>query len=77
MRTYQMFWDDMAVIEGVILKNRHIVVLKHKKQALEQLHVNHIGIEKAELLACESIPCTGMNNDTENHIKMLYMSWIS
>ena len=37
----------MAVIDGVIIKGRHVVIPESlKKQALEQLHVNHMGIEK-------------------------------
>ena len=41
------FKDDMAVINGVILRGRHIIIPETlKAQALEQLHINHMGIEK-------------------------------
>ena len=43
------------VIDGIIMKGRHnIIPEKLQKQALEQLHSNHMGTEK-RLLGCESI----------------------
>ena len=43
----------MVVINGVILKGRHIVIPDTlQKQALEQLYINHMGMEK------KKIPCT-------------------
>ena len=47
----------MAVIDGVIMKGRHIIILEVlKPQVLDQLHINHMGIEKKnKSLACESI----------------------
>ena len=51
-----MVCDDMAVIDRVMLKDRHIVIPGAlPRQALEQLHVNHMGIEKTKLLAHKSI----------------------
>ena len=71
MRTNWMFWDDMAVIGGVILKGRQMVTLESlQKQALEQLHINYMQIDKTKLLACESLYWIGMNMDIENHIKI-------
>ena len=61
------FWDDMAVIDGVILKGRHIVILETlQRQALEQLHVIHMGVDKAKLLVWKSIYRIGMNMDIKN-----------
>ena len=61
----------MMVIDRVILKGRHVVIPQTlQRQALQQLPLNHIGIEKAKLLACKSIYRTGMNKDIENHIKI-------
>ena len=46
----------MAVIDGVILKGRHMVIPDTlKKKALEQLHINHMGAEKTKLLPHKSI----------------------
>ena len=38
-------------------------------QLLNQLHSNHMGIEKTRLLACKSIYWIGINADIETHIK--------
>ena len=70
MRTQWTFHDDIAVINRAALKGRFIFIPEtSQRQTLKQLHVNHMGTEKAELLVHESIYWTGMNNDTENHIK--------
>ena len=47
MRTYWTFRDDMAVIDWVVIKGNYIVIPKAlQQQALKQLHMNHISIEK-------------------------------
>ena len=46
IRTYWMFRDDMAVINRVVIKGQCIVIPKALQQALKQLHINHMGIEK-------------------------------
>ena len=39
--------DDLAVIGGIVIKGRHIIIPKVlKQQALDQIHVNHMGSEK-------------------------------
>ena len=44
---YWSFRDDLAVIDGVIMKGRYILMPEvPKQQSLDQLHVNHMGIEK-------------------------------
>ena len=59
----------MAVINGIILKGRHVVILEVlKTQALDQLHINHMGIEETKVLACESIYWVNINDDIEKHI---------
>ena len=39
-------------------------------QVLDQLHINHMGIDKTKLLAYESIYWASINNNTENYIKI-------
>ena len=46
LRPCWTFWDAMAVIDWVILNGRCIVIFNTLSQALEQLHINHMGIEK-------------------------------
>ena len=65
-----MFWDDMAVIGGVTMKGRDVVIPEtFQRLELEQVHVNCMGTEKTKLLSHKSIYRTDINNDIENHIK--------
>ena len=51
---YWSYRDKLAVIDGIILKGKHIIILNSlREQVLNQLHTNHMGIEKTKLLACE------------------------
>ena len=60
----------MVVIDAIIMKGRHVVIPEIlKMQAVDQLHVNHMGIETNKLLACESVYWVNINVDIENHIK--------
>ena len=59
----QLYWsyrDELAVIDGVILKG---------KQHHSQLHTNHMGIEKTKLLAQECVYCPSINADIDKYIK--------
>ena len=61
----------MAVIDRIIVEGRCIVVPEVlQKHALQQLHINHMGIEKTKLLVHDSLYWIGMNADIENHIKI-------
>ena len=61
IRTYWMIRDDMAVIDGEVIKGRHIVIPEVlQQQTVQQLHINHMGIKKAKLLACKSVYREGM-----------------
>ena len=54
-------------MDSTIRKGRCIIIPKELwKQALEQLHSNHMGIEKTRILACESIYWMNMNACIEN-----------
>ena len=45
IRPYWSYKDDLAVIDGIFIKGRHIAIPENlKQQALDQLHVNHMGI---------------------------------
>ena len=39
-----------------------------QKQVLEQLHINHMRMEKKKILVCESIYWPGINSDIEKYI---------
>ena len=64
MKTSCTFQDNVVVIDRIILKGSCIVILESsQRQASEQLHVNHMVIEKTRLLAHKLIDWTGMKND--------------
>ena len=74
-----MFQDDMVVINGIIIKGRHVVIPEVlKTQALDQLHIIYMGIEKTKFLAHKSVHWVNINDDIEKQLyKWHYMSYIS
>ena len=70
IRPYWSYRDDLPVIYGVVMKGRCIIIpaeLKH--QVSDQLHLNHMGIDKTKALMHESIYWVNINTDKEMHIK--------
>ena len=62
--------DDLAVIDGMVMKGRCIIIPEDlKQQMLDQLHVNHMCIEMTKLLMCESVYWVNINNDIEYYGK--------
>ena len=69
LRPYWSYRGELAVIDGIIIKGRHIVIPNSlKQQVLNQLHTNHMGIEKTKLLACELVYWSSINADIKNYI---------
>ena len=67
---YLTFHDDLTVIDGIVLKGRRIVIPTSLHwQVLDQLHSNHLGIEKTCQLACESIYLININANIAKSIK--------
>ena len=47
LRPYWSYKDDLSVIDGVVVKGRCIIIpAVLRQQVLDQLHLNHKGIEK-------------------------------
>ena len=45
---YWSYRDDLAVIDGMVMKGRCIIIpAVLKQQVLDQLHLNHMGIKKS------------------------------
>ena len=62
--------DELAVIDGIILKGRHIIMPNNLwQQVFNQLHTNHMGIEKTKLLAHKCVYSPSINADIEKYIK--------
>ena len=75
---FQPYWscgDELAVIDGIILKGRCIIMPNSlREQVLNQLHTNHMGIEKTKLLAQECVYWPSINADIKKYIKQCPMS---
>ena len=70
LRPYWSYRDELLGIDGVTPKGRCIVIPNSlRQQVLNQLHTNHMGIEKTKLLAHESVYWSSINADIENYIK--------
>ena len=47
IRPYWSYKGDLAVMDGAVMKGRHIIVPQNlQQQVLDQLHLNHMGIQK-------------------------------
>ena len=58
------------MIDGLILKGKCIIIPNGlKEQKLNQLHTNHMGIEKTKLLACECVYWPSINADIKKYIR--------
>ena len=70
LKSYWSYRDKLAIIYGVVLKGRHIIIpTSLKQQVLDQLHSNHMGIEKTKLLVCKSVYWSDINADIKKYIK--------
>ena len=50
IRPYWSYKDELSVIDGVVMKCRWIIIPEVlRQQALDELCVNHMGIEKTKL----------------------------
>ena len=60
LRSYWAYRDDLAVIDGVVMKGRQIIIpTALKQQVLDQLHTNHMGIKKKQSYLLAN-PYTGL-----------------
>ena len=64
------FRDETLVIDLIVMKDRRMIIpASLQKRALDQPHVNHMGIEKTRLLACKSIYWRNIKSKIEYAIK--------
>ena len=70
LKPYWAYRDELAGIDGIILKGRHIIIpTSLRQQVLNQLHTNHMGTEKMKLLACKCVLWYSINADIKKYIK--------
>ena len=75
LQPYWSYRDELAVTDGIILKGRCIIMPNSlRKQLLNQLHTNHMAIEKTKLLAHECVYWPSINTDIKIHKTMSYVS---
>ena len=69
----QLYWsyrDELAVIDGIILKGKCIIIPSSlKEQVLSQLNTNHMGIEKTKPLALECVYWPSINADIDKYVE--------
>ena len=64
LKPYWSYRDELAVTDRVMLKARCIVIpTSLRQQVLDQLHTNHMGIEKTKRLTCKCIYWSSINVD--------------
>ena len=68
----QPWWssrDEIANIDGIVIKGRRLIIpTSLQDKAISQLHINHRGIDKARMLACQSMYWISMNAEIEETI---------
>ena len=70
LQPYWSYRDELAVIDGIILKGKCIIMPNSlRDQVLYQPHTNHMGIEKTRLLAREHVYWPSINADIKKYIK--------
>ena len=71
MKHYWPIRNEFALINSIAMKGSRIIIpLLLQRQILDQLHSNHMGIEKMRLLERESVYSVNMNADITNAVKM-------
>ena len=70
IRPYWSYKDDLAVIDGIVMKGRCIIIpkvinSKHWSNSMLTTWASN----KTKLLACESIYWVNINSDIENYVK--------
>ena len=70
LKPYWSYREELAVINNIMLKGRCIIIPNSlRQQVLDQLHINHMGIEKMKLLGCKCVYWHSINTDIEKYIK--------
>ena len=69
-RPYWNFKDELSVLDGVLLKDSHIIVPKSMRtDVLNQIHEGHLGVSTCRLRALTSIYWLGINGEIEDIVR--------
>ena len=55
--------------DGILLNGNRIIILKHWKEVLQQLHIGYVGIAKCQLVARGSVNRPQINKDIKLIVK--------
>ena len=70
LKPYWSHRDELTVNDGIVLTGRCIIIPNSlRQQVLNQLHINHMGIEKTKLLVCKCVYWHSINADIEKYIR--------
>ena len=68
LKLYCSYRDELAVIDVIILKGRCIIIPNSlRQQVLNQLHTNHMGIDRMKLIAYKCVYWCSINADIEKY----------
>ena len=67
LQPYWTFIEELTVEDGLILKETRIVILTKQLEAILKLfHEGHLGLNKCNLCAKETVYWPGLNDQLEN-----------
>ena len=69
IQKYWTFCEELTIEEGLILKGTQIVIPdKMREGILKQIHEGHLGLNKCQMRAKETVYWPGLNDQLENLI---------
>ena len=70
IRNYWSMKDELSIEDEIILKGERVIIPESMKSyILDKIHTGHLGIQKCQLRARESVFWHNMNQDIEDHVK--------
>ena len=69
IRQYWPIRNKLAVIDGILMKGKRIIIPLQLQKMLQYLHSNNMGIEKIMLPMCSSVYWLHMNAHIKNTVK--------
>ena len=69
IQKYWTFREELTIEDGLILKGTHIVIPEEMREGiLKQIHEGHLGFNKCQMRAKETVYWPGLNDQLENLI---------
>ena len=68
MIQYWSIRSELAITHGITMNGKKMIIPFLLQRQIQQLHSNHMGIEKTRLLVCEMVYCVDKNTDIETTV---------